>query len=397
MSWQPSRRHFLRASAAVAGAGLLQACGTSQQPDKRSPSTQARPVQPKPPASRSPGDTVLRVVAPSGYAENSSRIETGLTRLYNAGFTVTNQQAAYRRYQRFAGSDAERIADFEDVAKGRVATPKVLMGLRGGYGAARLLPHIDFASLGARMRERGTLFFGFSDVCAIQLGLLAKGNMSSFAGPMVYSEFGKPQPSVYTMDAFISGSTNSENTLTISAIQRRDVNVEGTFWGGNLSVLASLAGSPYMPDIDGGILFLEDVGEQPYRIERMLQTLYLSGVLSKQRAIVFGDFRMGNIRDVYDSSYDLTAVINTIQRVAKVPVLTGFPFGHITNKATFPLGAHAKIRSSGSGGYSVTFSGYPTLNAASLSLDTLLPPPVIFDSFGTSFESAPVMEDNVLE
>lgn len=395
MSWQPSRRHFLRASAAVAGAGLLQACGSTQTPSTPL-QPKDRPVQPKRPTSRS-GDTVLRVVAPSGYADNSSRIETGLTRLYNAGFTVTNQQAAYRRYQRFAGSDAERIADFEDVAKGRVATPKVLMGLRGGYGAARLLPNIDFASLGARMRERGTLFFGFSDVCAIQLALLAKGNMSSFAGPMVYSEFGKPQPSTYTMDAFINGSTNSENTIMVSSIQRRDVNVEGTFWGGNLSVLASLAGSPYMPDVDGGILFLEDVGEQPYRIERMLQTLYLSGVLSKQRAIVFGDFRMGTIRDVYDSSYDLTAVINTIQRVARVPVLTGFPFGHIANKSTFPLGAHAKIRSNSNGGYSVTFSGYPTLNADSLSLNTLLPPPVTFDAFGTSFESAPAVEDTVTE
>ena len=395
MSWQPSRRHFLRASAAVAGAGLLQACGSTQQPDQRS--SQAKPVQPKPTARARQGDTVLRVVAPSGYADNRSRVETGLTRLYNAGFTVTNQQAAYRRYQRFAGSDAERIADFEDVAKGRVATPKVLMGLRGGYGAVRLLPNIDFASLGARMRERGTLFFGFSDVCAIQLALLAKGNMSSFAGPMVYSEFGKPQLGAYTMDSFINGSTNTENTLTVSSIQRRDVNAEGTFWGGNLSVLASLAGSPYMPDIDGGILFLEDVGEQPYRIERMLQTLYLSGVLSKQRAIVLGDFRMGNIRDVYDSSYDLTSVINTIQRVARVPVLTGFPFGHIANKSTFPLGAHAKIRSSSNGGYSVTFSGYPTLNAAGLNLSTLLPPPPVFDSFGTSFESAPAVEDTVIE
>ena len=114
--------------------------------------------------------------------------------------------------------------------------------------------------------------------------------------------------------------------------------VEGTFWGGNLSVLASLAGTPYMPDIQGGILFIEDVSEQPYRIERMLNTLYLSGVLQKQRAIIFGDFRMGTIRDVYDSSYDFSAVVNHISRTAKIPVLTGFPFGHITNKNHFPVG-----------------------------------------------------------
>ncbi len=382
MSWKPSRRHFLRASAAVAGAGLLQACGTSsiQKPTVNRTPSRSQTVQPRPQPARS-GDNILRVVAPSGFAESYDRVNVGLTRLYNAGFTVTNQQAGSRRYQRFAGTDAERINDFQEVASGRVKTPKVLMGLRGGYGAARLLPNIDFASLGARMRERGTLFFGFSDVCAVQLALLAKGNMMSFAGPMVYSEFGKPTPSVYTMDSFIRGTTNTTNIIDVAAIQRSDVNVEGTLWGGNLSVLASLAGTPYMPDINGGILFLEDVGEQPYRIERMLNTLYLSGVLQKQRAIIFGDFRMGTIRDIYDSSYDLSAVINQINRVTRVPVLSGFPFGHITNKATFPLGAHAKVRSTGSGGYSVTFSGYPTLNANSLSLDALLPPPMpTFDS-----------------
>ena len=309
-----TRRHFLRTCSAAAGAGLLQACGTgtTTTPQTKTTSTtaKAKTVQPKQPHPPRSGDNLLRVVAPSGFAEDPNRVTTGLTRLYNAGFTVTNQQAGSRRYQRFAGSDAQRAADFQEVASGRVETPKVLMGLRGGYGAARILPQIDFASLGARMRERGTLFFGFSDVCAVQLALLAKGNMMSFAGPMVYSEFGKADPSVFTMDSFIRGTTNNVNIVDVPTIQRSDVNVEGTLWGGNLSVLASLAGTPYMPDIQGGILFIEDVSEQPYRIERMLNTLYLSGVLQKQRAIIFGDFRMGTIRDVYDSSYDFSAVVH---------------------------------------------------------------------------------------
>ncbi|ASK28127.1 LD-carboxypeptidase [Neisseria chenwenguii] len=395
MTWQTSRRRFLQAASAIAGAGLLQACGSggSSSPSTKSANQKEKPVPPRSTNTVRSGDNVLRVVAPSGFAESAERANLGLTRLYNAGFTVTNQQAASRRYQRFAGTDAQRTADFQDVAAGRVQTPKVLMGLRGGYGAVRLLAGIDFASLGARMRERNTLFFGFSDVCAIQLALLAKGNMPSFAGPMVYSEFGKPQPSVYTMDSFIRGTTNSANIVDVAAIQRKDVNVEGTLWGGNLSVLASLAGSPYLPDIQGGILFLEDVSEQPYRIERMLNTLHLAGVLKKQRAIIFGDFRMGTIRDTYDSSYDFTAVVNQIQRVTQVPVLTGFPFGHITNKTTFPLGAHAKVKSTGNGGYTVTFSGYPTLAANTLNLNALLPQPA-FD--GTVY-TAPATADEVSE
>ena len=162
------------------------------------------------------------------------------------------------------------------------------------------------------------------------------------------------------------------------------MNLEGILWGGNLSVLAALAGSPYMPDISGGILFLEDVGEQPYRIERMLQTLLLAGILQKQQAVILGDFRMGNIRDVYDSSYDLSAVSAAISRAARIPVLTGFPFGHISNKTTFPLGAQAKVRGNGNGGYSVTFSGYPTLDKSGLYLDSLLPQPDFIEGIVTA-------------
>lgn len=380
MTEPTSRRCFLKTCTAAAGAGLLQACGTApasnNAPSAPShPVAKARTVYPEPPRHSNSADNLLRIIASSGFAEDINRVNTALTRLYNAGFTVTNQQAGSRRFQRFAGTDAQRAADFQDVASGRVAIPKVLMGLRGGYGAARILPHIDFASLGARMREHGTLFFGFSDVCAVQLALLAKGNMMSFAGPMAYSEFGKLSPSVFTMDAFIKGVTQNRLTVDVPYIQRADVETEGTLWGGNLSVLASLAGTPYMPDIDGGILFLEDVGEQPYRIERMLNTLYLSGILGKQRAIVFGNFRMGNIRDVYDPSYDFSAVAKHISRTAKIPVLTGFPFGHISDKITFPLGANARIRMNGNGGYLVAFEGYPTLDASALTLDTLLPPP----------------------
>ena len=377
MTWQTSRRNLLRAGAALAGAGVLQACGNgsaSKPPTAASTPTPTQTVAPKPRRPVSSGNNVLRIIASSGFAADQSRIQMGINRLQYAGFNVSNQQAAYRRYQRFAGNDAERIADFQEVATGRVATPKVLMGLRGGYGAQRLLPHIDFASLGARMREQGTLFFGFSDVCALQLALLAKSNMCSFAGPMVYSEFGKVMPSSYTMDSFINCTTNQQITINVPEVQRSAIpNIEGTLWGGNLSVLVALAGSPYFPKVNGGILFLEDVGEQPYRIERMLQTLLLAGVLQNQQAIILGNFRMGTIRDVYDSSYDFFTVTNLISRAARVPVLTGFPFGHITNKASFPLGALAKVRGNSDGGYSVTFSDYPTLNRAQFSLDTLLP------------------------
>lgn len=381
-----SRRSLFRGTLAAAAAGVLQACATSPSAQQQG----ERVLKPISGRALNPGKNVLRIVAPSGYAADPNRTALAFGRLANAGFRLDNQSAAYRRYQRFAGTDAERAEDLQAVASGRAATPKVLMGLRGGYGAMRLLPQIDFASLGARMREHETLFFGFSDVCALQLALLAQGNMCSFAGPMVYSEFGKPMPSVYTVNSFVEGSTKPDRSIFVPS-PVRSLNIGGTFWGGNLSMVAALCGTPYLPDVPGGILFLEDVGEQPYRIERMLQTLYLSGVLAKQQAVVLGDFRMGNIRDVYDSSYTFASVISAISRLARVPVLSGFPFGHIANKATFPLGATAQIRG-GADGYSVSFSGYPTLDVSTLALDTLLPTIAQFSGTSDSDNDAEAAE-----
>ena len=271
MHFTLSRRYLLQTSLIAAGSGVLAACGSSpkSQPQPQTP-VNPQPQTPTVTPSRTQGDNTMRIFASSGFCEDSSRIQTGLDRLAQAGFSITNHTAAYRRFQRFAGSDFERIADFQDVATGRVPTPKVLMGTRGGYGAARLLPHIDWSNLGARMREQQTLLFGFSDVTAIQLALLAQSGMPSFAGPMLYSEFAKPQPSLYTMDSFIRTTTSASTTVVVSAYQTLRVkDADGILWGGNLSVLASLAGSPYMPKIQGGILFIEDVAEQPYRIERL--------------------------------------------------------------------------------------------------------------------------------
>lgn len=381
-----SRRGFLRASAAFAGAGLLQACGSTQKPSV-TPVSASKVLKP------SNGNlNSMRIFACSGFGESTSRSDLAAQRLATAGFAVSNQQAYVRRYQRFAGSDAERAADLQDVAAGRVQVPKVLMGLRGGYGAMRILPLVNWPTLGARMREQGTLLFGYSDVTAVQLALLAQGQMCSFAGPMLYSEFGKPQMSEFTTRSFIDNSCNPSMSVVVPAMQNYQVRAEGVLWGGNLSVLSALVGSPYMPQVEGGILFIEDVGEQPYRIERMLQTLYLSGIFKRQQAIVLGNFRMGAIRDVYDSSYTFNAVVQTIARLTRIPVLTGFPFGHTTDKVTFPLGARASLHSTSDGGYQIDFRDYPVLNASVLALNTLIPQPPAAEGLLNGIIGAPVSE-----
>lgn len=366
-----SRRHFLQ-STALASTVMIQACTTPSAPiaSPRPSHAHQRSV------AGASGSRNLHIIAPSGFAPRPDQAQLGIQRLTEAGFIVGNQDAVHRRHQRFAGTDEQRIADLQTIATGQIPTPKVIMGLRGGYGAMRLLPHIDWPSLGARLREHNSLLFGFSDVCAVQLALLAQGNHPSFSGPMVYSEFGRNPLSPYTMHSFAHNAGSAAFDITVAQPQYFPIpNLEATAWGGNLSVLAALVGSPYFPQIEGGILFLEDVGEQPYRIERMLQTLHLAGILKKQQAIILGDFRMGNIRDVYDAGYNLDVVAAQIRRISGIPVLTGFPFGHITHKATFPLGSLARLRGDTQGGYSVQFYGHPHLNPATLNLSALLNPP----------------------
>ena len=389
-----SRRRLLQSGAIFSGSLLMNACGTTTINEAPLSATMtdtisshsSKPVY----NSSTRSNNVLHLFASSGFCEDSSRVQRGIELLSRAGFVVNNQMAAFRRYQRFAGRDDERIADLQNIVTNALPAPKVLMGVRGGYGAVRLLPHIDWTRLADKMRESQTLLFGFSDVTAIQLALFAQGGgMPSFAGPMLYSEFAKPDPDPYTMESFIQTTTNKQVTVSIPFAQsHRPRSVSGIFWGGNLSVIASLVGTPYMPNIQGGILFLEDVSEQPYRIERMLQTLHLAGVLRQQQAIVLGDFRMGNIRDSYDPYYDLNSVSQVISRVTGLPIFTHFPFGHITHKTTFPLGTYAKLEPSNNGGYDITFSDYPVLDANTLVLNELLPPPPsLFDAIDENVDN----------
>ncbi|MFH4355695.1 MAG: LD-carboxypeptidase [Neisseriaceae bacterium] len=313
---------------------------------------------------------VVRLFAPSGYSEKYEAIALAISRLQLAGFAVDNQTAAYRKMSRFAGTDAQRAGDFQAIIDRRVQLPKILLALRGGYGSMRILPLVDWASLGSMMQECGTLLLGYSDITAIQLALLARGKTTSFAGPMLVGDLGVPEPSSYMLQGLVQCLGNPSFTVVVEESQISQ-SIEGVFWGGNLSILSALVGSNYMPRIRGGILFIEDVSEQPYRIERMLQTLYLAGILSQQKAIVLGNFNLDNdAKDSYDANYTFSTVVERLRRILKIPVLTSFPFGHVADKVTMPLGAFARIDPHNSG-YTVNFSHYPYFNVQKFHLEAL--------------------------
>lgn len=398
-----NRRQFLRRLGVSTGAGLLATKGiaeglTVRTTDKTSDKNNSMQLTKDDiPTALTDGNQSIvsksrcinptietRLFASSNVGGSNERNQLALERMACAGFEVHNPAITERQYLRFAGTDTQRASDLQNIATGAIAAPKLLMGVRGGYGAMRLLPLIDWQTLGSIMKERGTILTGFSDVTAIQCALLAKGQMSSLAGPMLYSEFGKTTPDEVSCRQFAEALTNPNLSITVenadltskqlSAILATDKTqtLTGTIWGGNLSVVSALAGSEYLPRIDGGIVFLEDVGEQAYRIERMLYDLYLAGVFKRQQAIVFGSLS-GTGEDSYDKRYDVATVIRQLHKLTGLPIYNGVSFGHISKKHSFPLGATCQITpaTNKTDGYTLNFTDYPTIEANKINVEGL--------------------------
>jgi muramoyltetrapeptide carboxypeptidase len=300
----------------------------------------------------SPG---IAIVAPGGYAPDDAALARGIALLEAQGCRVQNYYDAGRKHQRFGGSDSARAAQLHAAA----VSPdvQIVMALRGGYGMSRLLPSIDWKLLAGS----GKLFVGHSDFTALNMGLLAQQGATSFAGPMMCDDFTRPELNDFTLTNFWQCMTTSVHTVVGNGKGNPKVDLTGRLWGGNLTMLTHLIGSPWMPDIEDGILFVEDVNEHPYRVERMLLQLLHAGVLEKQQALLLGDF--SNFKLVpYDNGYDWNAMLAYLRGKLKIPVLTGLPFGHLPEKATLPVGGHAHLTCDG-GPFELVMSAYPKLAA----------------------------------
>jgi len=283
-------------------------------------------------------DSSLRftIVAPAGFAIDPASIDRAESLLTGLGHRVRCDATARTRFQRFAAPDDERLAALERVAAD--AHTDVALMLRGGYGFTRLLDRIDFAALaGARKR-----WMGHSDFTAFQLAALARAGMVTFAGPMASYDFGALVPSAFTLDNCFGVLQNDEWEVECALDGPSRSACAGTLWGGNLALVAHLVGTPYLPDVAGGILFLEDVGEHPYRVERMLYQLYHAGVLARQKAVLLGAFTEYQLNP-NDAGYDLAAAIDHLRARVPVPIFTGLPFGHVPAKLTLPVGGRCAL------------------------------------------------------
>ncbi|MFT3721259.1 LD-carboxypeptidase [Pseudorhodoferax sp.] len=302
----------------------------------------------------------IYIFSPAGAVRDKAAFRRGVQRLRAQGHAVEVDEAALGSRMRFAGDDDVRLAAIHRAA---ASGADVALVSRGGYGITRLLDRIRYPAL-ARAAARGTRFVGHSDFTALQLALLARTGAVSWAGPMLCADFGMEQAPDEIMQACFDDLLLGQGEGTGWRIGRTDpvplprarragatdaqdappawTLREAVLWGGNLAVLAALVGTPYLPQVKGGVLFLEDVNEHPYRIERLLTQLLHAGVLARQKAILLGQFT-GYQAAPHDRGFGLDTVVAWLRTQLKVPVFTRLPFGHVPTKVLLPVGAPVQM------------------------------------------------------
>ena len=304
----------------------------------------------------------IYVYSPSGAVRDRAAFRRGIKRLQAMGHETEVDPDALASWQRFAGDDATRLAAIERAA---ASGADVALISRGGYGLSRLLPQLPWRAL-ARAAERGTRWVGFSDFTVLQLGLLARGQTVTWAGPALCEGFGASDTAdaaeghgvvkaggpdeimLACFDDVVSGASEGTGwrlpAADVATLAGRPPHLarHAPLWGGNLAMVQSLLATPWWPQVKGGVLFLEEVGEHPYRIERMLLQLLHAGVLARQKAVLLGQFTDYRLNG-HDRGYTLAKVVEYLRSQLKVPVLTGLPFGHAPTKVLLPVGAEVDL------------------------------------------------------
>ena len=334
-----NRRSFTQSfGMTLAGLGILSACKTPQQASQPTNSFRIKPARLK------PGDTV-GLVSPGSFISDEG-LETAVKNLESLGFRVElgKNIRAYRGY--LAGTDEERLADLHAMfADRRIAA---VWCVRGGYGCSRLLPKMDYDLI----RQNPKILIGYSDITALLQAVWQKCGLVCFHGPVGASEL-----TDYNQQQLIDVLMEGKSPLRIETLVHEDKRKEdpayqteilrpgrakGILGGGNLSLLAAMAGTDFNLSASGRLLFIEDVGEKPYRIDRMLTQVRQACQLEQVKGIALGVFS-GCEADPDDLSLNLIETLRDRLGDLKCPVYYGLPFGHIKDQCTLPVGIEAEL------------------------------------------------------
>ena len=295
----------------------------------------------------------IYIFSPSSAVRDKAAFRRGIQRLQKLGHEVEVDPDALRSHTRFAGDDATRLAA---ISRAAASGADVALISRGGYGLTRLLPDLPYKAL-ARSVEKGTQFVGLSDFTAFQLALLSKTGAATWAGPALGEDFGTAEVPDDIMEACFDDMVCGQGEGSgwrlpkgdelalqqLSAAASNELSVRNAcLWGGNLTVMCSMVGTPWLPAVKGGVLFLEDVNEHPYRIERQLTQLLHTGIIDRQKALVLGAFNRYQASP-HDKGFKMQTVVDWLRSKTRTPVLTGLPFGHVPTKVLLPVGRKIEL------------------------------------------------------
>ncbi len=292
----------------------------------------------KPPRLRR-GD-VIGVCAPASSASAREDLESGVRYLEKMGFRVRLGRNVHRRRGYLAGSDAERASDINDFFSDR--TVKAIFTVRGGYGSGRILSLLDYPL----MRRHPKIFVGYSDITALHFAMLARAGLITFSGPMVAVEMSQGLEGQVEA-RFWENLMHPRPPLAMTSASRGTTAagkkpVKGRLLGGNLTLIATLLGTPYFPRIRDPLILIEEIDERPYRVNRMLQQLKLAGVLDRAAGIALGRF-IDCRPEKGKPSLTIQQVIEDTFSGYRYPVLAGIPYGHFKESLSFPIGIRVKL------------------------------------------------------
>lgn len=309
----------------------------------------AEPALIKPRALRE-GDAV-GLITPATYVSDPDQLQSAERTLRYFGLVPRFGRNVRKRTGYLGGSIAERISDLHEMFADQEI--KAIFCIRGGYGSGQLLDKIDYDLI----RRNPKIFLGYSDITALHLAIFKRTGLVTFHGPVVlsrYTEYTQQafRRAVFTakpMGAFTNPKEANELRPQHSLRTIRSGEASGRLVGGNLSLIAMTMGTPFEIDTENKILFLEDVGEEPYRIDRMLTNLRLAGKLHRAAGIIFGECAECTPRDFrpgFQSTFSLGEVLDNVLGDLPIPVLSGLTIGHTTDQLTLPLGVSATLDAS---------------------------------------------------
>ena len=295
------------------------------------------------PAKLKKGDKV-GLIAPGEFI-TEEELKTSIDNLEALGFIVSYTKNILSRNGYLAGTDEQRASDLNEMFSRNDIDG--IVAARGGYGCTRILPLLDYNLI----EKNPKVLLGYSDITALHMAIYSKTGLVSFHGPVGISTFNEYTVSnlknilLYSLENLTlynaeDDEHNNSNSFTIISGKS-----SGRLIGGNLSLMVSLIGTPYDFDPSGKLIFIEEIGEQPYRIDRMLIQMIEAGKFEKASGIILGEFVDCEPGKNDLNSFSLKEVLYNCLYNLNVPVIYGMSFGHIKNKLTLPIGINAELNS----------------------------------------------------